>query len=205
MMGFPKGHFTHIIVDEAAQAAEPDVMIPISFLDKTSGQIILAGKFSELSSIIEITEDFILANDEQIVQHRFFSTYLSKVVLCLQVLYVINFSGDPMQLGPVVLCRIAAQCGLSESYLERLINRFPYTRDPEGFPDTLGYDPKLVTKLVYNYRALPDILGLYSQLFYNGELIDTVSILFFVNHFTYICFSPDKFTYRQFFQSECIV
>lgn len=42
-MGFPKGHFSHIIVDEAAQAAEPDVMIPISFLDKTTGQVILAG------------------------------------------------------------------------------------------------------------------------------------------------------------------
>lgn len=81
-----------------------------------------------------------------------------------------------MQLGPVVLSQIAAQCGMSESYLERLMNRFPYVRDAEGFPDTFGYDPKLVTKLLYNYRALPDILGLYSGLFYNNELIATVRI-----------------------------
>lgn len=44
MMDLPKGHFSHIIVDEAAQAAEPDVMMPVSFLDKTTGQVILAGK-----------------------------------------------------------------------------------------------------------------------------------------------------------------
>lgn len=80
-----------------------------------------------------------------------------------------------MQLGPVVLSRIAEQYGMCESYLERLINRFPYVRDSEGFPDSLGYNPKLVTKLVFNYRALPVILDLYSGLFYNDELISTVS------------------------------
>ncbi|CAH1169778.1 unnamed protein product [Phaedon cochleariae] len=123
-MGYPKGHFSHIIVDEAAQAAEPDVMIPMAFLDKNSGQVILAG--------------------------------------------------DPMQLGPVVLCKVAAQCGLDESYLERVIHRFPYVPDPEGFPDTNGYDPRLVTKLLYNYRSLPDILNLYNLLFYNNELIPMI-------------------------------
>lgn len=81
-----------------------------------------------------------------------------------------------MQLGPVVLSRIAEQCGMAESYLERLMNRFPYVRDIVGFPDSLGYDPRLVTKLVYNYRALPIILDLYSRLFYNDELIASVSI-----------------------------
>nr|XP_023014733.1 probable RNA helicase armi [Leptinotarsa decemlineata] len=123
-MGFPKGHFSHIIVDEAAQAGEPDVMIPLSFLDKNIGQAILAG--------------------------------------------------DPLQLGPVILSKIASECGLNESYLERLINRFPYVRDPEGFPDTFGYDPRLVTKLLYNYRSLPDILSLYNSLFYENELISTI-------------------------------
>lgn len=45
-MGFPKGHFSHIIVDEAGQASEPEVLTPLTFLDKLSGQIILAGRFS---------------------------------------------------------------------------------------------------------------------------------------------------------------
>ncbi|KAJ8941274.1 hypothetical protein NQ318_016939, partial [Aromia moschata] len=123
-MGFPKGHFSHIIVDQAAQASEPEVLIPLAFLDKSSGQVILAG--------------------------------------------------DPMQLGPVVLSKIAAECGLSESYLQRLCNTFPYSRDPEGFLNNSGYDPKLVTKLLYNYRSLPAILKLCSSLFYDDELIATV-------------------------------
>ncbi|KAJ8912969.1 hypothetical protein NQ315_000025 [Exocentrus adspersus] len=123
-VGFPKGHFSHIIVDEAGQASEPEVLIPLTFLDKVSGQIILAG--------------------------------------------------DPLQLGPVVLSKIAGECGLNESFLERLINRFPYVIDPQGFPDTSGYDPRLVTKLLYNYRSLPTLLKLTSSLFYNDELIATI-------------------------------
>ncbi|CAH1998599.1 unnamed protein product [Acanthoscelides obtectus] len=142
-MGFPKGHFTHIVVDEAAQASEPDVMIPLSFLDKNDGQAILAG--------------------------------------------------DPMQLGPVILSQVSVQFGLAESYLERLINRFPYIKDLHSFPDTCGYDPRLATKLLYNYRALPSILNMYSSLFYDGQLIPTViqwaeRVEFFVlSHPQFVC------------------
>lgn len=39
----PKGHFTHIVVDEAGQATEPEIMIPLCLLDINNGQVILAG------------------------------------------------------------------------------------------------------------------------------------------------------------------
>lgn len=85
-----------------------------------------------------------------------------------------------MQLGPVILSALAENCGLGESYLERLLIRFPYARDVQGFPNTGGFDPRLVTKLVYNYRSLPDIIALSSKLFYNSELKPTVSNTFFL-------------------------
>lgn len=59
-----------------------------------------------------------------------------------------------------------------------MLSRFPYVRDSQGFPDTGGYDPRLVTRLVYNYRSLPNVLKLSSDLFYDGQLIATVGYLF---------------------------
>lgn len=79
-----------------------------------------------------------------------------------------------MQLDPVVQS-CAQKYGLNESYLERLASRFPYSRDINGFPETNGYDPRLITRLVYNYRALPELLITPNKLFYNSELIATVS------------------------------
>lgn len=83
--------------------------------------------------------------------------------------------GDPLQLGPVILSKIASSFGLEETYLERMLCRFPYIKDLAGFPETGGYDPRLVTKLIYNYRSLPDVLQLCSGIFYNKELKPTVS------------------------------
>lgn len=85
--------------------------------------------------------------------------------------------GDPLQLGAVVQSAYAKSFGLGESLLERFLKRFPYMRDQEGFPETGGYDPRLVTRLVYNYRNLPEILSLSSNLFYDGEVKSTVKIV----------------------------
>lgn len=123
-MGFPRGHFSHILVDEAGQATEPEIMIPLNFIHSNHGQVILAG--------------------------------------------------DPMQLGPVVQSQLASFFGLGVSFLSRLLQQFPYQRDPEGF-ETL-YDPRLVTKLVMNYRSLPEILHLSNTLFYESELQPQVCI-----------------------------
>lgn len=118
-MGFPRGHFSHVLIDEAGQATEPEIMIPLNFIHSEHGQVILAG--------------------------------------------------DPLQLGPVVQSKVATYYGFDESFLSRLLQQFPYQRDPEGFEE-FSYDPRLVTKLVMNYRSLPEILNLTNSLFYESEL-----------------------------------
>ncbi|XP_014598583.1 PREDICTED: probable RNA helicase armi [Polistes canadensis] len=120
---FPRNHFSHVLIDEAGQATEPEIMIPLSFIHADYGQAILAG--------------------------------------------------DPLQLGPVVQSRLAKHFGFEESFLSRILHQFPYQRDPEGFET--GYDPRLVTKLVMNYRSLPEILELPNSLFYNSELQPKIS------------------------------
>lgn len=36
---FRVGHFTHVFLDEAGQATEPETLIPLSLLSETSGQV----------------------------------------------------------------------------------------------------------------------------------------------------------------------
>ncbi|KAI4497922.1 hypothetical protein M0802_007038 [Mischocyttarus mexicanus] len=120
---YSRNHFSHVLIDEAGQATEPEIMIPLSFIHADYGQAILAG--------------------------------------------------DPLQLGPVIQGRLSQHFGLEESFLSRILHQFPYQRDPEGFET--GYDPRLVTKLVMNYRSLPEILELPNSLFYDSELQPKIS------------------------------
>ncbi|XP_065129006.1 RNA helicase Mov10l1 [Paramisgurnus dabryanus] len=113
-IGLRDGHFTHVFLDEAGQATEPETLIPLGLLSEGGGQIVLAG--------------------------------------------------DPKQLGPVIKSKIASAFGLGVSFLERLM-RLPLYSCSER-----GYNPKLVTKLVYNYRSHEALLELPSRLFYAGEL-----------------------------------
>ncbi|KAM9753147.1 RNA helicase Mov10l1 [Menidia menidia] len=113
-IGIKVGHFTHVFLDEAGQATEPESLIPISFVSERDGQIVLAG--------------------------------------------------DPCQLGPVVKSKLAATFGLGVSLLERLMANPLYCKQD------WGYNPKVVTKLIYNYRSHEALLTLPSKLFYQGEL-----------------------------------
>lgn len=113
-VGIQVGHFTHVFLDEACQATEPEALIPISLISETDGQIVLAG--------------------------------------------------DPYQLGPIVKSKLAVAFGLGVSMMERLMASPLYSRHD------WGYNPKLVTKLTYNYRSHEALLTLPSKLFYKGEL-----------------------------------
>uniref|UniRef100_A0AAQ6ANW8 Mov10 like RISC complex RNA helicase 1 n=1 Tax=Amphiprion ocellaris TaxID=80972 RepID=A0AAQ6ANW8_AMPOC len=113
-LGIQVGHFTHVFLDEAGQATEPESLIPISLVSERDGQIVLAG--------------------------------------------------DPRQLGPIVKSKLADAFGLGVSLLERLMANSLYSRQD------WGYNPKLTTKLIYNYRSHEALLTLPSKLFYQGEL-----------------------------------
>ena len=51
-MGLGKGHFTHIIIDEAAQMMEAEALIPISFANKRCA-IVMAGDDKQLGPQIQ--------------------------------------------------------------------------------------------------------------------------------------------------------
>ena len=50
---FPSGHFTHIFIDEAGHAVEPETLIAISgIMEANSGQVVLAGDPKQLGPIL---------------------------------------------------------------------------------------------------------------------------------------------------------
>lgn len=51
-IGLPRGHFTHIFIDEAGQASEPEAMIPIKTMADNATRIILSGDPKQLGPII---------------------------------------------------------------------------------------------------------------------------------------------------------
>ncbi|TCD60518.1 hypothetical protein EIP91_009945 [Steccherinum ochraceum] len=51
-VGIPRGHFTHIFVDEAGQATEPEIMVSIKMLSNNATNIVLSGDPKQLGPII---------------------------------------------------------------------------------------------------------------------------------------------------------
>ncbi|TFK49292.1 P-loop containing nucleoside triphosphate hydrolase protein [Heliocybe sulcata] len=51
-VGLPRGHFTHIFVDEAGQATEPEVMISVKTMADDKTKIVLSGDPKQLGPII---------------------------------------------------------------------------------------------------------------------------------------------------------
>ncbi|KAM6425236.1 RNA helicase Mov10l1 [Rhynochetos jubatus] len=47
------GHFTHVILDEAGQASEPETLIPLALISEAKGQIVLVGDPKQLGPVIK--------------------------------------------------------------------------------------------------------------------------------------------------------
>ncbi|XP_054843764.1 RNA helicase Mov10l1 [Eublepharis macularius] len=52
-IGIRTGHFTHVFVDEAGQASEPECLIPLGLISEISGQIVLSGDPMQLGPVIK--------------------------------------------------------------------------------------------------------------------------------------------------------
>ncbi|KAH8418554.1 hypothetical protein KR222_000543, partial [Zaprionus bogoriensis] len=74
-------------------------------------------------------------------------------------------SGDHKQLGPVLQSQRAGDWGLGVSLFERLLQRECYRLEENG-----DYNVAVQTRLRRNYRSHPEIVSLYSNLYYNNEL-----------------------------------
>ena len=51
-LGMPRGHFSHIFVDEAGQGKEPEVVLPIKALADDKTNVILAGDDRQLGPVV---------------------------------------------------------------------------------------------------------------------------------------------------------
>jgi helicase MOV-10 len=148
-----RGAFDFIVIDEAGHAWEPETTACVSALmpdaTDTSGSgaaepPIVAALTNAFSKLMRRAG----ADGTQLVM-----------------------AGDPKQLGPIVRSPLAQQYGLGVSALERLMDRPVYAKRPGEFPAGGGYDCRLLSKLVRNYRSHPAILRLPNRMFYDDELV----------------------------------
>ncbi|KAJ7730393.1 P-loop containing nucleoside triphosphate hydrolase protein [Mycena maculata] len=141
-------HWTHLLIDEAAQAAEPELLIPIS--------VVLPGTQGDLSPTPSTGISF----------GSIRRSVTPQLVLC----------GDPNQLGPIVTSDAARDAELDVSLLQRLFDRPVYashreesaTFRPSNFrphpailmpPSAIFYDDSLVPCAVNGtiaWSGLPD-------------------------------------------------
>ncbi|KAF7307812.1 hypothetical protein MKEN_01141300 [Mycena kentingensis (nom. inval.)] len=138
-------HFTHLLIDEAAQAAEPELLIPIGVvlpgMQPDSGQDIAGGAAIAFGSVRPVVSP--------------------QLVLC----------GDPNQLGPIVAADAARDAELDVSLLQRLYDREVYAnyRNKPWSITSMTFRP--FTNLVKNYRSHPAILMPPSAIFYDDSLV----------------------------------
>jgi superfamily I DNA and/or RNA helicase len=130
-------------VDEAGHGWEPEII-------------------ASFSSMLVVGTD--KCNNQQQQQQQQGTVLRSQLVL----------AGDPRQLGPIVRSDAVDEDhgGLAISLLERLLGTHSsYGFDPQAYPDSSGFDPRVITMLRHCYRCHPSILQVPNELFYGSKLI----------------------------------
>ncbi|GAB4835962.1 Probable RNA helicase sde3 [Ancistrocladus abbreviatus] len=88
--GIPRGHFSHLFLDEAGQASEPEAMVPISNLGRRETVVVLAGDPMQLGPVVysRIAGNFGLGKSylQRLFECEFYENkdenYITKLVRC---------------------------------------------------------------------------------------------------------------------------
>ncbi|RVE48139.1 hypothetical protein evm_007199 [Chilo suppressalis] len=139
-MGLPKGHFTHVIVDEAGQATEPEIMIPMTFIDKENGQIILAGDPMQLGPVIM---------SKYCTEFGMNESYLSRILKTFP--YQRDFS--------------AFENGYDKRVITKLTDNYRSLAEVLTLPSQMFYDASLVAKIDRTQPWISNLIELFGNMF----------------------------------------
>lgn len=143
-MGLPRGHFTHVIVDEAGQATEPEIMIPLTFVDKESCQIILAGDPMQLGPVIV---------SKYCVEYGMNESYLSRILETFP--YQRDFE--------------AYQDGFNKKLVTKLNYNYRSLEEVLKLPSKMFYDGSLVPKMDRSETWVAKCINTCSEVFDSTE------------------------------------
>ncbi|CAB3256452.1 unnamed protein product [Arctia plantaginis] len=139
-LGLPKGHFTHVIVDEAGQALEPEIMIPLTFADKENGQIVLAGDPMQLGPVV---------SSKYCAEFGYDESYMSRI----------------LETFPYQRDYNAFVNGFNEKLVTRLSENYRSLEEVITLPSKMFYDGSLVPRLPRNMPWIEHMLNVVSEVF----------------------------------------
>ncbi|CAK1602239.1 unnamed protein product, partial [Parnassius mnemosyne] len=139
-IGLPKGHFTHIIVDEAGQATEPEIMIPMTFIDKDNGQIILAGDPMQLGPVVM---------SKYCKEYGMEESYMSRILECFP--YQKDYD--------------AFKNGYDKRLITKLNDNYRSLEEVISLPSEMFYDATLVARIDRTQPWISKIISATREIF----------------------------------------
>ena len=156
-LGVPRGHFDAVFIDEAGQALEPEAVAVFTALYHTGQLVVLAGDHKQLGPMVRSD----IAN-----RYGLGTSFLER--LGARPLYLPNAAAGAAPSGAEMdddFIVVSADTSGDEG---AALQQAPAA--PGEMADGLGYDTRVITKLVRNYRSHADILKTSNELFYDGHL-----------------------------------